>query len=176
MTRINETPKLTCAEIGEQTGELIISDSQDNYQTLLNMIDKGRRSLQIYSRLLDGKLYDRQEFSSAVRRLASQHPQSRVQILISEIEPLVKHGHRLIELSRQLSSSMEIRVIHKDYAEYNESFFIVDKRAVLHRKIADRYEGIVNYNDPKLARFLLQYFNEVWEHSQVPTDARRLYL
>ncbi|MDY6980778.1 MAG: hypothetical protein SV201_12920 [Pseudomonadota bacterium] len=176
MTDIDDNPALTRAEIGEDTGELLIDDRQENYQALLNMIDKGRRSLHIYSRYLDGKLYDRQEFSTAIRRLASQHPQSQVRILVRDIEPLVKHGHRLIELSRHLSSSMEIRVIHKDYADYNESFFIVDHRAVLHRKLADRYEGIVNYNDPALARYLLHHFNEVWEQSQVPTDARRLYL
>ncbi|MDZ7804491.1 hypothetical protein [Thiohalophilus sp.] len=176
MTDSDENPTLTRADIGEETGELIVSDTRDNYQALLNMIDKGRRSLDIYTWYLDGKLYDRPEFSTAVRRLASRHPQSRVRILLRDIEPLVKHGHRLIELSRHLSSSMEIRVIHKDYAEYNETFFIVDQRAVLQRKLADRYEGIVNYNDPKLARYLLHHFNEVWEQSQVPTDARRLYL
>lgn len=176
MEQDNDHQLAGSAEIGESTGELIVSDSQDNYQTLLNMIDQGRRSLHIYSRYLDGKLYDRHEFTIAVRRLASRHPQSRVRILIRDIEPLVKRGHRLIELSRHLSSSMEIRVIHKDYAEYNESFFIVDERAVLHRKLSDRYEGIANYNDPKLAQYLLHHFNDVWEHSQVPTDARRLYL
>lgn len=176
MADIDDTPILTRADIGEQTGELTINDRQENYQALLNMIDKGRRSLHIYSRYLDGKLYDRQEFNTAIRRLANRHPQSQVRILLRDIEPLVKHGHRLIELSRHLSSSMEIRVIHKDFAEYNESFFIVDQRAVLHRKLADRYEGIINYNDPALARYLLHHFNEVWEQSQVPTDARRLYL
>jgi hypothetical protein len=172
----NDTPVLSSAEIGEPTGELVVGDSQDNYQTLLNMIEQGRRSLHIYSRYLDGKLYDRHEFIVAVRRLASRHPQSRVRILIRDIEPLVKHGHRLIELARHMSSSMEIRVIHPDYADDNESFFIVDERAVLHRKLSDRFEGIANYNDPRLAQYLLHHFNEVWERSQVPTDARRLYL
>lgn len=176
MNQHNPDNMLTRADIGEPTGELLVGDSEANYQALLNMLDKGRRSLHIYSRYLDGKLYDRHEFSLALRRLATRHPQSRVRILIRDIEPLVKYGHRLIELSRQLSSSMEIREIHKDYAEYNETYFIVDERAVLHRKLADRYEGIVNYNDPKLAQYLLRHFNEVWEHSQVPIDARRLYL
>ncbi|MDZ7662909.1 hypothetical protein [Thiohalophilus sp.] len=176
MAHIDDTPALTRADIGEQTGELIVNDSQDNYQTLLNMLDKGRRSLAVYSRYLDGKLYDQQEFSIALRRLATRHPQSQVRILIRDIEPLVRHGHRLIELARHLSSSMEIRLIHKDYTDNNETFFIVDERAVLHRKQSDRYEGIANYNDPRLAHYLLQHFNEVWEHSQVPTDARRLYL
>lgn len=176
MTQIHDTPALTRAEIGEQTGELTIDDSQDNYQTLLNMLNKGRRSLAVYSRYLDGKLYDQQEFNEALRRLATRHPQSRIRILIRDIDPLVKSGHRLIELSRHLSSSMEIREIHKEYANNLESFFIVDERAVLHRQQADRYQGIVNYNDPKLAHYLLQHFNEVWDHSQVPTDARRLHL
>ncbi|MGD8712189.1 MAG: hypothetical protein PVG50_05065 [Thiohalophilus sp.] len=176
MDQDNDTQALTTAEIGEATGELGINDSQDNYQALLNMLDKGRRSLHIYSRHLDGKLYDTHEFTLALRQLATRSPQSQVRILIRDIEPLVKRGHRIIELARHLSSSMEIRVIHKQYAEYNESYFIVDERAVLHRKLADRYEGIVNYNDPSLAQSLLHHFNEVWEHSQVPADARRLYI
>jgi hypothetical protein len=176
MEQDNSTTHLTNPEIGDATGQLSVNDRQDNYLALLNMLEKGRRSLNAYSRFLDGKLYDRHEFMVALRQLATRHPQCRVRILIRDIEPLVKYGHRIIELSRHLSSSMEIRVIHKDYAEYNESYFVVDDRAVLHRKLADRYEGIVNYNDPLLAQSLTHHFNEVWEHSQVPTDARRLYL
>lgn len=176
MTQTTDNPEFTGADIGDETGNLTLEDSQDNYQALLNMINKGARSLVVYSHHLDGKLYDRREFLDAVQQIATRHPQSQVRILIRDIEPLVKHGHRIIELSRQLSSSMEIRVIQKDYAEFNEAFFIVDNRAVLQRKLSDRYEGIVNYNDPKLAQYLLHHFNEVWEHSQVPTDARRLYI
>lgn len=176
MVQTPENLNLTTADIGDNTGNLPVSDSRENYQTLLNMITKGIRTLNVYTRYFDGKLYDRHEFMQAIRQLATRHPQSRVRILLRDIEPVVKHSHRILELSRHLSSSMEIRVIHKDYAEYNETFFVVDERAVLQRKLADRYEGIANFNDPRLAQCLMHHFNEVWEHSQVPADARRLYI
>ena len=163
-------------QIGQNHDDLILDTRQQNYETSLDMVSQGERSLHIYSRNLDGRLLDTTDFIDALRKLAISHKQSRVQVLLSDIEPLVKYGHRIIETARQLSSYIELRNIHKDYSLYNESFFIVDGRALLHRKLADRYEAIANYNAPRQAKELINYFNEVWSHSTQAIDARRLYI
>ena len=162
--------------LGEDHPEITLESSEDNYQAVLTLLKQANRSLDIYTRYFDGKLFDTQEIRQPIQELAKQHMGSQVRILVAEIEPLVKYGHRIVELSRRLSSYMELRTIHKDYKQFNESFFIIDGRGIIHRKYADRYEGTAYSNNPLLGKELTDYFNEVWVRSTQPPDARRLYI
>ncbi len=82
----------------------------------------------------------------------------------------------MIELSRRLSSSIEIRQPHEDYLHYNEAFLIADECGLIHREFADRYEGNANFYAPIEAQRKLDFFTEVWERSQVHPEFRRLHL
>lgn len=157
-------------------GPVILERSAEHYTTALAMLHTTHRSVHIFSRRLDGRLYDTREFAETVARLASRQPRVRFRILLQEIEPLIKYGHRLIELARRLTSAIEIRAVHPDYRHYNEAFMVFDERRIIHRTLADRYEGIANDNDPDLARKLVSFFTEVWEVSQVDPNLRRLHL
>ena len=53
---------------------------------------------------------------------------------------------------------------------------VADDTGVLYRSIADRYTGRASFNDPKAARQLLSYFNQVWENSDRHPYLRRLDL
>ena len=97
-------------------------------------------------------------------------------MLLKDAEPLIKYGHRLIELSRRLSSMIGIRTIHPHYREYNEAYMVFDERGIIKRRYADRYEGIANFNDPIQARELLTLFNEIWNISEPDPNLRRLHI
>ena len=155
---------------------LTLENSSDNYGVALSMLQQTRRDVAILSRHLDGRLYDTSEFIQALSHLAVQHPRCRIRLLLKDAEPLVKYGHRVIELSRRLSSMIGIRTIHEDYREYNEAYMVFDERGVIKRRYADRYEGIANFNDPKQARELMSFFNEVWDVSEPDPNLRRLHL
>ncbi len=157
-------------------GPIPLERSAEHYARVLDMLRSTRRSVHIFSRRLDGKLYDTREFAETVARLASRQPRVRFRILLQEVDPLIKYGHRLIELARRLTTAIEIRAVHPDYRHYNEAFMVFDERRIIHRTLADRYEGIANDNDPDLARKLLDFFTEVWEVSQVDPNLRRLHL
>jgi len=157
-------------------GHVVLERSEEHYATVLDMLQSTHRSVHIFSRRLDGKLYDTREFAETVARLASRQPRVRFRILLQEIDPLIKYGHRLIELARRLTTAIEIRAVHPDYRYYNEAFMVFDERRIIHRTLANRYEGIANDNDPDLARKLLDFFIEVWEVSQVDPNLRRLHL
>jgi len=150
--------------------------SAEHYAMALDMLRRTRRSVHIFSRQLDGRLYNTREFADALARLATRQPGARIRILIHNIEPLIAHGHRFIELSRRLTSAMEIRVVHSDYRQFNEAFMVFDDRRIIHRKLADRYEGMAYENDPNGARQWVTFFTEVWEVSQVDPNLRRLHL
>ena len=163
-------------QLGDENRLLTLETSSDNYQIALQMLQQTRRDVAILSRHMDGRLYDTSEFIHALSQLAVQHPRCRIRLLLKDAEPLIKYGHRLIELSRRLSSMIGIRTIHPHYREYNEAYMVFDERSIIKRRYADRYEGIANFNDPIQARELLTLFNEIWNISEPDPNLRRLHI
>ena len=133
-------------------------------------------SLEIFSRELDPELYDRTEFLDAVSRLCTQNHKASVRILVQNPAPSVQRSHRLIELSRRLSSSIEIRQPHPDYRQHNEAFLIADSCGMILRGLSDRYEGVANFYTFIHAQRKRDFFVEVWERSEVHPEFRRLHL
>jgi len=162
---------------GTPAGEPIsLERSTEHYTTALDMLRRSRQSVHVFSRRLDGKLYDTREFATALTHLATRQPRARIRILVQDIGPLIAHGHRFVELSRRLTTSMEIRHVHPDYRRVNEAFMVFDDRRIIHRKLADRYEGLAWNDAPDRARQWLDFFTEVWEVSRVDPNLRRLHL
>ncbi|MCO6413611.1 MAG: hypothetical protein J5I92_12810 [Thiogranum sp.] len=140
------------------------------------MAGQAQFSLDIFSRDLDGLLYERQAFLDALTALCRRNRKSRIRFLVQDPVSAVRRSLRLLELSRKLSSSVEIREPHQDYQHFNEAFMIVDECGLIHRGLADRYEGTANFYAPVEARRKLAFFTEVWERSEVNPEFRRLYL
>jgi hypothetical protein len=162
--------------LGENGETLELESSRDNYAVALSMLQQSRRDAVMFSRQLDGALYDTSEFSAVVSHCVSRQPRFRFRILLQQIDPLIKSGHRLIELSRRLSSSIEFRRVHEDYTYYNQAFMVFDERGIIKRRYADRYEGIASFNAPLEARELVNFFDEVWSRSEPDPNLRRLHL
>ena len=140
------------------------------------MLGQTQSTLEIFSRELDPELYDRQDFLDAVKQLCLRNRKARIRVLLQDPQPVVKRSHRLIELSRRLSSSIEIRQPNPDYSRYNEAFMIADECGLVHFPLADQFEGTSNFYNPVEARRKLDYFNEVWERSESPAEFRRLHI
>ncbi|MGD8616791.1 MAG: acyltransferase [Gammaproteobacteria bacterium] len=140
------------------------------------MVAQAQDSLEIFSRDLDAALYTRGPFLDAINALCYRNRKARIRFLVQEPVDAVRRSPRLVELSRKLSSSIEIRQPHPDYRHYNEAFLVADGCALIHRGLADRYEGCANFYAPVEAQRKLDFFNEVWERSEGHPEFRRLYL
>ncbi len=162
--------------LGQTAEDLVLSDSGECREVSLALARQAARSLEIFSHDLDATLYDNEPFLDAIKTLATDSRHSQVRILTQDTEKPVKHGHRIIELTRRLTSSIEIRQVHKDFSDIMEAFLVADVDGILHRKNAARYEAMANFHAPNQARMLLQLFDEVWQKSIVPTELRRLHL
>lgn len=169
-------PNWSSYKLGEQTDDIAINTSEDNAEAALSLVSQGGRSLDIFSRDLEPRIYDNSEFYDAVRALAVSTRDMYVRILVIDPDFIIKHGHRLIELARRLTSHMEIRKVHEDYCNNPEAYLVVDKRGLLHRKLATRYEAVVNFNNPMSATELHNQFTEMWERSKQYMDFKRLYI
>lgn len=162
--------------LGENSGDIVIDSSDDNQAAAIRLVTQGGRSLDIFSRDLEPRIYDNAAFADAVRTLAVKTRDLHVRILIIDPDFIIKHGHRLIELARRLTSHMEIRKVHEDYCNNPEAFLVVDARGLLHRKLASRYEAVVNFNNPMAATELRNQFTEMWDRSKQYMDFKRLYI
>ncbi len=162
--------------LGISDSEIEIDTVEANRALALAMVGQAALTLEIFSRELDGRLFDNTAFVEAVSDLARAHPHSRIRILVRNTDAIVKQGHRLVELARRLSSSIEIRVIHPDYQQRNSAFLTVDNVGWMFREHADRYECQANFNHAGRARELVDEFNEIWEHSSPASELRRLHL
>jgi len=171
-----QVDRLLTLTLGESDTEIELQTRDENRHAIDLMTAQTRNSLDIFSRDLDPPLYDRASFLEAMSRLCLDNRKAGIRILVQDPAPAVKRGHRLIELSRRLSSSIEIRQPHPDYRHYNEAFLVADGCGFIHRPLADRHEGTTNFHDPVKARRLLDFFTEVWERSHVHPDLRRLHL
>lgn len=163
-------------ELGVNSDDIVIDAHEDNQAAALRLVSQAGRSLDIFTRDLEPRIYDNADFADAVRALAIRTRDLHVRILVIDPDFIIKHGHRLIELSRRLTSHMEIRKVHEDYCNNPEAYLVVDKRGVLHRKLASRYEAVVNFNNPRQATDLYQQFTEMWDRSKQYMDFKRLYI
>lgn len=162
--------------LGEHGTDITIDTSEDNRCAALRLVSQGGRGLDIFSRDLEPRIYDNAEFADAVRSLAIKTRDMHVRILVIDPDYIIKHGHRLIELARRLTSHMEIRKVHEDYCNNPEAYLVVDRRGLLHRKLASRYEAVVNFNNPMKATELHDQFTEMWERSKQYMDFKRLHI
>ncbi|MGD9385255.1 MAG: hypothetical protein PVF28_01800 [Thioalkalispiraceae bacterium] len=164
------------ARLGVSSEDIMLETSNDNQQLAVQLVSQASHRLDVFTRDLDPRIFDSTEFVDAVRTLALKDNRAKIRFLVIDPDKAIKLGHRLLELSRRLTSRFELRKVHEDYSANPESYLIVDERGLLHRKLASRYEGVANFNNPLAASGLMHHFNEVWEHSTPVLDFKRLYI
>lgn len=163
-------------KLGESNVEIELQSRAEALHAIDLMVRQATRAIDVFTRDMDARLFDRSAFLDALARLCIQHRQARIRILVQDPKVAVQHGNRLVELSRRFSSAMEIRHVHEDYRYFNEAFLLADEDGVIHRPLADRYEGTANFHDPVRSGRLARFFLEVWERSELHPDLRRLHL
>lgn len=162
--------------LGETDKQVALDSSEDNRIAALVLAQQAQRSLRIFTRDLEAAVYNTLDFIEAVTKLATLSQYSMIHILIQDSTNVVKNGHRLVDLAYRLSSKIKLRKPCDEYRNYNEAFLIVDETGLMHKKLADRYEGMVNFNDSLETRNLAKFFDEVWEKSDPDPELRRLHL
>ena len=171
----SELPDAGCI-LGESVGDYALASRDDSRRAAAILAAQARRQLELFSPDMEPAIYDQAPFIDALSQLAVSSPRARIRILAKDFERTVKEGHRLVELARRLSSHIEIRHVHEDYRDNNETFLLVDDYGLLHRRHAPRFEGNFSCKAPLEVRRLRAFFDEVWERSEPAADLRRLHL
>ena len=169
-------PRIDDLRLGETSLEFEVERLAEACAVAHGLAAQARRTLLLHTEDLEPAIYDDSAFLDAASRLARDHSQSRIWILIHDARKVVQHGHRLIEIARRLSSTIQLRRPAPQYRNYHESFLLADGCGYLHRPLAARYEGTANFNDPGKVADLEKYFMEVWERSEADEEIKRLFI
>lgn len=162
--------------LGETRDLYQLEYAEENHRALAYLLSQCRHSIEIFSHSLDHRIFDHQDVLDAIKDLAVNQSRASIRILVRDPQPMVNDGHRILELMRRLSSYIEIRKTHANYAETRRMFVLADEQGYLYKESDERYEGVACFYDPMQAREWHRYFSEVWEHSDPVSDFRRLHI
>lgn len=142
----------------------------------LALCQQARRSLCLYSVDLDPWLYHRGAIQQACSVLLLANPRNQVRILVRDATRAVKEGHRLLTLSRKLSSNLSIRKLHPDYPAEEVAFLLADDCGLLLRPDPAQCAGLALYHDVQRVRLRQNQFDQAWQTSLTDPDLRSFLL
>jgi hypothetical protein len=89
---------------------------------------------------------------------------------------LVERGHLLLELSRRLPASIQIKRAAPEHAEALEEVLLIDERAIYFRPSYQEYRGWACLDDILTARRLHEQYKVAWQHALEDPQLRVLKL
>ncbi len=160
--------------VGETGAIIELENRAENALATACLAKQARRCLYIYSRNLDPTIFDKIEFITAAKKIALYSRFAHIRILAADSKRIMQRGHRLVTLARTLSSCIEIRRPEKQFRSLRQTFITVDGQGYLYRRDSERYEGVIDFNDPRETRELDKLFTDIWQRSQVDPEMRKL--
>lgn len=152
------------------------SQPQQARAHILALIQQAQRNLCLYSDDLEPWLYHHSSVQQACTRFLLNSPRARLRILLRDPTRAVKEGHRLLALSRRLSSNLHIRKLNPDYASIDQAYLIADDTGLFLRPELDQQSGYTLYNDPARVRQRQTQFDQAWDTSITDPDLRSFLL
>ena len=161
-----------------QTNGLLRIDQPSMLQLAVSaMATQASRELRVLTPDLEPVLYDQAPFLDNVTRLAiDRRGRLPVRILLIDAEPALTRGHRLIELSRKLSSAVQIQAVPAELAEQCDQYLLADDSGYCLRRSAAPNAALVDFNATAPVRRMQRGFEQLWAQAEVHTGLRRLHL
>jgi len=170
-------PDAVATQVSRQERHITLFDNeQDACRALLTGIGTARRELVLVSSLLEGPWFDQGTLVEAVSDLARRAAATRVRILIQSSDLLVSRGHRVVELSRRLSSKITVRLLAPDAEVPRGAFAAWDESGCWLLPDESEPAGALHVDDPVTARRLFQTFERLWAGSREDPELRILRL
>ena len=163
-------------QLGVNSEETALETSEEHRLASTMMVNQAERSLDIISRKLDPIVYDSEDFVEAMKRFVLDNSRVRVRILVFEPQTIVRRGHRLVDLALHLTTFIEFRKPNNEFDSFNESLLVADYTGYIHRDSAERYEGMLNFNDRRVSKLLADQFEDMWGRSNPDPNLKRVHL
>lgn len=142
----------------------------------LALLQQAQRSLCIYSHDLEPWLYHHSSVQDACTRFLLASPRNQLRILLRDTSRATREGHRLLSLSRRLSSNLQIRKLNPDHPSEELGFLLADDCGLLLLPEISQFSGYALYQDPGRVRLRRTQFDQAWDISTTDADLRSFLL
>lgn len=163
--------------LGQTAGVLRLDDDRGQARALAALATQATRELIILTPDPEPMLYDQPALLEAIGRLArDRRGRQPVRLLLGDAEACVRRGSRLIDLSRQLTSAIGIRVLPEDLAASRDHYLVADDGGYFVRGDAPRFGAMADFADRRQVRQLRHDFEQRWAQGNEHPGLRRLYV
>ena len=143
-------------------------------QLVLNLALRANRTIRIFSDTLDHLLFDDKALAERLSDLARSTRESQVQILITNSQLIQQKGHRLLDLSRRLPSSVHLHITKVPEALTGKMMVLADHDGVLYMPNINDARVRFEPSDRPLCMRLIDAFDRVWQRSEADPNLREL--
>lgn len=161
-------------QLGSDSGLIQSTDSAEVHYYLLQMLRQARDTVRISSPYLAPALLDREDIRSALSALARHSRYTEVRMLVSACRAVADRGHKLLELSRRLSSSAPIRELGLNEGEVHAEFILVDNSGVIELPASEQDPTRIHFGSRARNKTLTEHFDYLWQRSRIPAEFRNL--
>ena len=155
---------------------LEISYPEEYHASALQLIEHSRRCVRIWSHDLEPAVYNRQTIQQALSAMVRGNRNAEARVLVADATGLVKSGHCLVALMRQLPSAVKIRQCASSPDRYRENFIIADLHAVAAGIEGEDEQAFVNFHAAVEAKNRARHFDYLWERGKENPELRALAL
>lgn len=175
--KLSPSIEIQTRTLAQHSGRLKLVELPLQQQAVDALASQSNRELRILTPDLEPLLYDRATFLEQVKRLAvERRGHLPVRILLLDAGPALRRGHRLIELSRKLSSAVQMRAIPEEFAERCDHYLLADNTGYVLSRHAVPRTLLLDFNAAATVRRMQREFERIWEQGTVHLGLRRLYL
>jgi hypothetical protein len=150
-----------------------ISYPEEFAQCCVALAEAAQRKIRIYNPTLDHAAFDSHELVAALAGLARRSRACEIRILISDSRAMVNRGHRLLNLSRRLPSSIKIQKLSEHPELPTDTFMLSDSIGAVYKPL-DAEQGFYEPEHRALATSYAERFDALWNRSQVDNELREL--
>lgn len=162
--------------LGEDREIFELSSLEEHREFTLHMLRQARHSIDIISRCLDPRVFDRPHVTEAITTMVRDQKRARVRIIIRDNTPLIKDGHHILLLAQRLTSFIHIHKLPSAFDSFNEALLLVDGTGYIRQPKSDIYAGYACFNAPRQVKDMTANFQDIWEASEPDAECRRLSL
>lgn len=143
----------------------------ETQQRLLDSIVKASRHVDIVSNDLEPVLLDNEAVVSALIRLARRGANTRIRLLVAQLNPASASSHKLLLLAKRLTTAIELRVV-TDHPEWPDATWV----------ICDQSDGIIVNSRKRLSRHvhsraeakaMADQYERLWQSAEPSPEMRQ---
>ncbi len=159
--------------------------TNDNENRLITSLDElqreacilfktAKKKIQIYSYNLDPRILNNSQIEAVIKEFIRSSRYVKLEILIYDERNMQNVDHRLVRLAQIFTSSIQIKVVPRDFHENPFAFYLVDGRRMLYRSNAERFETEYRQVPDSNINKQTRYFDELWQKSDPASHLRAL--